>query len=364
MLLTANILQPLIDVFDAVLKFFHNSVGVGWGLSIVLLTVCVRAVLVPLTIKQFRSMQQLAAHQPELKALQAKYKDDKARQQEEMMKFYKENNVNPFGACLPLILQLPVFFSLYYLLRSNLRGYICPQVQNAFHAAGHHGTVACGLHHGAQFLFIGDLTNKATGVVLVVLMVLYVGSQLLSSLLMASATMDSTQRWLMIGMPLVFVFLFISFPAGVIVYWITTNLWTIVQQLIVRRIVGPMPTPAVAGGGGGGGGGSSGTSAKSPARAPSRPSPKGAKTTVQDGAKVRPQDGAKARGQDGAKTAVQDGAKKNARAPAAKTAVGGMLKRRLEPASEPSGASSGHSGPSGPPPRPPRKKKKRSGRRR
>jgi YidC/Oxa1 family membrane protein insertase len=82
MLLSANIFQPLIDVFEAVLKFFHNNVGVGWGLSIVLLTVVIRALLVPLTLKQFRSMQELQRHQPELKALQAKYKDDKQRQQQ------------------------------------------------------------------------------------------------------------------------------------------------------------------------------------------------------------------------------------------------------------------------------------------
>jgi membrane protein insertase Oxa1/YidC/SpoIIIJ len=94
MLLTANIFQPLIDVFEAVLKFFHNSLGVPWGWAIVLLTVVIRLALLPLTVKQFHSMQQLQRHQPELKAIQAKYKDDKARQQEEMMKFYKENNVN------------------------------------------------------------------------------------------------------------------------------------------------------------------------------------------------------------------------------------------------------------------------------
>ncbi|PZS07952.1 MAG: membrane protein insertase YidC, partial [Solirubrobacterales bacterium] len=102
MLLTANIFQPLIDVFEAVLRFFHTSVGVPWGWSIVLLTIVIRALLIPLTLKQFQSMQALQRHQPELKALQAKYKDDKQRQQQEMMKFYKENKVNPLGSCLPL----------------------------------------------------------------------------------------------------------------------------------------------------------------------------------------------------------------------------------------------------------------------
>ncbi|HEY3664895.1 MAG TPA: membrane protein insertase YidC, partial [Polyangiaceae bacterium] len=116
-LVYANIFQPLIDVFEAVLKFFHNSVGISWGWSIVAMTVVIRAALLPLTFKQFHSMQRLQQHMPELKAIQAKYKDDKQRQQQEVMKFYKENHVNPLGSCLPLAAQLPVFISLFYMLR-------------------------------------------------------------------------------------------------------------------------------------------------------------------------------------------------------------------------------------------------------
>src|SRR5436305_4207291 len=133
MLLAANIFQPLIDVFEAVLKFFHDG-GISWGWSIVLLTVCVRAILVPLTLKQLRSMQKLQHLAPQLKVIQAKYKQDKQRQQQEIMKFYKENNVNPFASCLPLVLQLPVFIGLFYTLRKNLRPDICPDVQKAFQA--------------------------------------------------------------------------------------------------------------------------------------------------------------------------------------------------------------------------------------
>ncbi len=334
MLLIANILQPLISVFEAVIKFLHNNLGVGWGLSIVLLTVIVRAFLVPLTVKQYRSMQALQAHQPELKALQAKYKDDKQRLNQEIMKFYKENKVNPLGSCLPLLAQFPVFISLYYLLRSDLRGYICPGREAAYKLAHHTTqTVACGVHHGAQFLFIGDLTNKATGAVLIVLMVLYVTSQLFSSLMMSTSAMDPTQRKIMVLMPLVFVFLFISFPAGVIVYWITTNLWTIIQQVIVRRIVGPPPVPASAKATGddgppGGNGGMSTAVRKSPPRGPKPP------PDPVPSAPKSPFGG-----------------------------VGGLLRRRLEPAPESPGAR-GASRPAGPPPRSPRKKKKRSGRRR
>src|SRR5437660_4354652 len=143
MLVAANIFQPLIDVFEAVLKFFHNSVGVPWGWSIVLLTVVIRALLVPLTLKQFHSMQRLQRLQPELKAIQAKYKEDKQRQQQEVMKFYKQNEVNPFASCLPLVAQLPVFIGLFYMLRQNLRPDICPQVQHAYQA--HYATL-----HGAH----------------------------------------------------------------------------------------------------------------------------------------------------------------------------------------------------------------------
>ena len=260
MLLTANIFQPLIDVFEAVLKFFHNNVGVSWGWSIVLLTVVVRAILIPLTVKQFHSMRKLQVLGPELKAIQAKYKEDKQRQQQEVMKFYKENEVNPFASCLPLVAQLPVFIGLFYMLRTSLRKDICPGIQHAYQAIhGHASAVACGPHGGAGFLFIPDLTNKATGAVLIVLIVLYVGTQLASSLMMSTPTMDSTQRRIMMLMPLFFVVFVINFPAGLIVYWITTNSWTMLQQYVIRRRLGPVvPVTPSAGppedGGGGTGG--------------------------------------------------------------------------------------------------------------
>jgi YidC/Oxa1 family membrane protein insertase len=261
MLLTANIFQPLIDVFEAVLKFFHNNVGVPWGWSIVLLTVVIRLLLVPLFVKQFHSMQGLQRLQPEMKALQNKYKDDKQRQQQELMKFYKENNVNPLGSCLPMVFQLPVFISLFYMLRQSLRDDICHGTQVAYRhnyllhhphatASSVHGlTTACGTHGDAGFLFIGDLTNSAHGLTLIVLIILYVGTQLASSMLMSSPTMDQTQRRIMMFMPLFFVLFIINFPAGVIAYWITTNTWTMAQQFVLRRRIGGAPPPAVAQGG-------------------------------------------------------------------------------------------------------------------
>ena len=103
-------------------------------------------------------------------------------------------------------------------------------------------TLACGAHYGAGFLFIHDLTTTATGVVLVVLIVLYVGTQLVSSLMMQAPTMDQNQRRMMLLLPLFFVIFIIRFPAGLIVYWITTNAWTMAQQYVIRRRIGP-PRP-------------------------------------------------------------------------------------------------------------------------
>jgi YidC/Oxa1 family membrane protein insertase len=271
MLLTANIFQPLIDVFQSVLTFFHDSIGVSWGWSIVLLTIAIRAILIPLTVKQFHSMQRLQAHMPELKELQARYKDDKQRQQQEVMKFYQENKVNPFGSCLPLAAQLPVFISLFYMLRQSLRHDICPDLNPLAHAAK---TLPCGTHGHAGFLFISDLTNKATGATLVVLLVLYIGTQLGSSLMAAQPTMDRNQRLMMLGLPLVFVFIVIGFPAGLLVYWITTNTWTMAQQYVIKKRIGPPPV-AVAGStsstgaSGGGRGGSGGTASPKPSPTPS-----------------------------------------------------------------------------------------------
>jgi YidC/Oxa1 family membrane protein insertase len=342
MFIPANIFQPLIDVFEAVLKAIHSVIGGSWGWSIVLLTVLVRALLLPLTLKQFHSMQRLQRLQPEMKAIQNKYKDDKQRQQQEIMKFYKENQVNPLSSCLPLVAQLPVFISLFYMLRSSLRIDICPETQrmaqhiSATAPISHAHTVPCGPNNGAGFLFIPDLTNKATGAVLVVLILLYVGTQLASSLMMSSPTMDRTQRNIMLLMPLFFVVFIISFPAGVIVYWITTNTWTIGQQYVVKKRLGPaVPAPAggdggagAAPGGGGGGGGPPSTDGKAAAK------PKAAaQRSASNGSDAEP------------------------------SGLGARLRGRLKP-EEDAPVSTKERPRNAPPPRPPRKKKKRSGRRR
>ena len=243
----ANIFQPVIDVFDSVIRFFHDNVGLSWGTSIIALTVLVRTLLLPLTMRQFKSMLKLQEFAPQMKELQERYKDDKERLNQEMMKFYRENKVNPFGSCLPLLAQMPVFISQFYMLRKDLKVDICGPLERIQAYADAHGTTLANTYcdkvdpGSAAWWFIPDLTAPATGAVLVTLIVLYVGSQLFSSVLM-SVTTDRNQRLLLIAMPFFFVIFVFRFPAGLLLYWITTNIWTVGQQLLVRRAAG-QPTP-------------------------------------------------------------------------------------------------------------------------
>ena len=223
MLPLANIFQPLIDVANSVLTFFHDTVGVGWGVSIILLTIVTRLAILPLSLKQIRSMRSLQAHQPEIKKIQEKYKGDRQRQQREMMAFYQENKINPFASCVPLILQLPVFLSLFYLLRS-------PEFSQELAASG-----------DPSFLGV-TLDEKATGAALIILIVLYFVTMVGSTSIMAMSA-EGNQRLLMYALPVFFTPFIINFPAGLIVYWITTNLWTMGQQWVVKQVIPPPPKP-------------------------------------------------------------------------------------------------------------------------
>ena len=228
MIPAANLLQPLIDIANGVLQFFHDNVGLSWGMSIIALTICTRALLIPLTYRQLKGMRALQALQPQIKEIQAKYKNDRQRMQQEMMRFYQENKVNPFASCIPLIAQLPVFITLFYVLRHELPSDIGCE-------AGHCGSEAA-------FFFINDLTAKAHGAELIILLVLYVGTQLVSGLVM-SVTADKSQRMMMAVLPFIFVPFVINFPAGLVLYWITTNFWTIGQQYVIQRVI-PAPVAA------------------------------------------------------------------------------------------------------------------------
>src|SRR3954462_4521238 len=220
------ILRPIIDACEAVLKFWHGLLGDfdgSWGWAIILLTFTVRLVSLPLTFKGVKSMQRLQQLQPEIKQIQQRYKGDKQRMNQEIMAFYQREKVNPLGSCLPLALQLPFFLALFQLLRSP-----------SFKAE---------IADNPTFGPIPDLAQKVTHdpVLLGGLIVLYVGTQLAASAVTAISA-DPTQRRIMLAMPFVFVFFIINFQAGLIVYWITTNVWTIGQQLLVRKLY-PKPEP-------------------------------------------------------------------------------------------------------------------------
>jgi YidC/Oxa1 family membrane protein insertase len=287
----ANVLQPLIDACEAVLQFWHGVIGNGpnsWGWSIILLTFTVRLLILPLTFKGVKGMQRLQTLQPEIKRIQERYKDDRQRMNQEVMAFYQREKVNPLSSCMPLVLQIPFFMALFFLLRSS--------------------SFKADIANNPGFFAIDNLAEKVTGdpVLLGALIVLYVGTQLAaSSVTMFSA--DPMQRRIMFALPFVFVVFIINFQAGLIVYWITTNVWTVGQQLMVRKLY-PKPPPR------------------------------------DFEAEARAEERKPARGKPVEQEASQDGAREKPKAAVAGAGNGGPRKA--------------------PPPRSPRKKKKRSGRRR
>ena len=271
--LLASPLTPIEDLLRNVLDWLHGTIGLPWAWSIVALTVIVRMVLVPLTVKQIHSMQSLQRHAPEMKEIQKKYKDDRQKQQEELMKFYKENQINPLASCLPIAAQLPVFFALYYVLR-NLSN----------HPPGGQAAVDSGQFSWLHVVpnITDSITSHWSGYVLIVI---YILSQLASTYYM-STTMEKSQRILMLAMPLVFAVFILHpvgtavFPTGLLLYWVTTNLWTVGQGLITRRLVPRTPAPAPKKSSRGGGG-ESGNGAKRGSAPPPKPAPAAKKPTQQ-----------------------------------------------------------------------------------
>ncbi|MDQ3936184.1 MAG: membrane protein insertase YidC [Actinomycetota bacterium] len=319
--LAANPLQPLIDANEWILSFFHDEMGFSWGAAIIGLTVVVRLAILPLTYRQVRGMQQMQRLAPEMKKIQERFKDDKQRQQQELMKFYQEHNFNPLSSCLPLLLQLPFFLSLYYLQR-----------QDEFKAEVREG-------NGEEFLFIPDLTEPATGGVLVALILIYIATQLGSSLVTMINVQDKNQRRIMLALPFVFTVVIINFESGLLVYWITTNVWTIGQQLVVKKFL-PPPDPLDSSKGDTGGAKPAKRRQGMIARAAERAA---AQASEGDGKAASP-----GRAGGGGKNAPARG-----KGGSGAKASGGKAS-----------ADGGNGGPRKPPPPSPRKKKKRSGRRR
>src|SRR5207302_5032730 len=179
--------------------------------------------LVPLTVKQIHSMQNMQAHAPQMKEIQRKYKGDRQKLNEELMKFYKENNINPASSCLPLLAQFPVFIGLYYTLR---------------HFAKHPPPGDLSWLHFVPSI-AAHASSHWSGYVLITV---YVLSQLSSTYFM-SGTMQQSQRVLMMVLPVLFIPFIIRFPAGLVLYWMTTNLWTVGQGLITRRLIPKVAPP-------------------------------------------------------------------------------------------------------------------------
>jgi YidC/Oxa1 family membrane protein insertase len=219
-MIVASVLSPIENVLAAILDWLgpHGTIGLPWAWSIVALTVIVRMALVWLTVKQIHSMQNLQRHAPEMKEIQRKFKHDKQKMNEELMKFYKENRINPAASCVPILLQIPVFLSLYFVLK--------------------HFTTTTNYVPGDNLEWLGlvnilEPANVGWGPLLIVI---YVGSQLASTYFM-SATVDRTQRMIFFALPFLFVPFVIHFKAGLVLYWATTNLWTVGQGVVTRRLV-------------------------------------------------------------------------------------------------------------------------------
>jgi YidC/Oxa1 family membrane protein insertase len=218
-----NPLSPLEDALQWVVDGLHDSVGLTYGWSIVVLTIIVRAALLPLVIRQYRSMRQMQLLAPQLKEVQRKYKGDRKKQQEELMKLYQEHNANPFASCLPLVAQIPVFIALYYVLKDFA------------------DTASADTDLSFMWV-IPDITVNVSDIGWTVLIIglVYGASQLLSTELSFEPQTPDTQRRIMRFVPIVVVvsaFQF-PFPAGLAIYWVTTNLWTAGQMLIIKHKIG------------------------------------------------------------------------------------------------------------------------------
>jgi YidC/Oxa1 family membrane protein insertase len=212
------ILGPIERLLEWTLYAIHDSTGLSWAWSIIALTAVVRIAILPLTAKQTLSMKKMQQLQPYVKQLQGRYKDDRQELNQRLLEFYRDNRANPAASCLPILIQIPIFIALFF----TLRDFKPP----------------AGSSPDLSFLggFVGNITvdiNDA-GLAGAVLVVVYVVSQLLSTKAMATAQ-SPQQMWLFYALPIVFVPFILSFPIGVMLYWITTNLWTMGQYLVVVR---------------------------------------------------------------------------------------------------------------------------------
>ena len=207
--------------FLYVLHFFHRVSG-SYGLDIILLTVLIKILMAPLTHKSYASMKQMQKLQPQMERLKERYSDDKEKLNKEIMELYKRNGVNPLGGCLPMVLQFPVFIGLYNALSTPIE-----------------------LRH-APFMWIKDLSrpdwqslpfNVGDWHLGIPILTILMGASMFLQQWMTPTAGDPNQRKMMMLMPLMFTFMFVSFPAGLTVYWLVNNLLTIGQQYWINRTV-------------------------------------------------------------------------------------------------------------------------------
>lgn len=228
-----NLLRPIQSGIEYVIIYLYDHVVSNYGVVIILLTITVRLVLTPLTISQTRSMARMQKFQPELQELQKKFKDDKQKLQLETMAFYKKNNVNPLAGCLPLLLQLPVFFALFQALRtpSQIVTDVLGSPYIPVYLFGNIKNVIANIPNiKFNFLWL-NLNEKDPFFILVILMV---ATMFLSTKM---TTTDPKQKMITYAMPLVFGVISYNMPSGILIYWVTTNVWSIGQQWIVNKLV-------------------------------------------------------------------------------------------------------------------------------
>src|SRR5215204_1753691 len=210
-----NLLDPLFSIMGATLSTFHGW-GAPWWLSIVMLTIVVRTLLFPITYRQVKSMRRMQDLKPDMDRIRAEHKDDVQKQREEMTKLYQERNVNPLGGCLPVVIQLPIFLVLYYTIR--------------------HFDKLASFRTGG-LLWFTDLTQPDH---LFILPVLYVLTMMASQELTIRNTAPQ-QAQLMRFLPIIFGFFLARFPAGLFVYWVTSNLITFAQNYVIYYVLPHKP---------------------------------------------------------------------------------------------------------------------------
>ncbi|WP_275463876.1 membrane protein insertase YidC [Streptomyces noursei] len=256
-----TILSPLYYAVSWIIVQFHSfyslifdaNSGAAWGLSIVSLVVLIRICLIPLFVKQIKSTRNMQALQPKMKAIQERYKSDKQRQSEEMMKLYKESGTNPLSSCLPILAQSPFFISLYQVLshiaQNKTVGFIDPTLLASAQKAHIFGApLAAKFMDSAEKIQSLGASVTDVRVVTVIMIVLMSASQFYTQRQLMTKNVDLTvktpfmqqQKMLMYVFPVMFAVFGINFPVGVLVYWLTTNVWTMGQQMFVIR---RNPTP-------------------------------------------------------------------------------------------------------------------------